>query len=225
MFDKIKFANILRNINETYENQVSFSSASGVNRTYISQFMNMKLDSPPTPKILQGIAAASKGITTYDELMQVCGYTDYMVDFFFDNNVKQKNNRIPIVYEINYNDEKNNFVAVSDDHYILANFILEDNKEYFAYKISDDSMLPLLGIGDIAIIEKKNSFSNGETCLFLLDNKNVFIRKIVDFGTYIELHTTITYNKPITLSKEEIISRNFKILGKVIRVENSSAFK
>lgn len=73
-FNKNKFASILKKINETYENQTYFASASGVNRTYLSQYMNLKLDTPPSPKILLGIAYASKGTTTYNELMQICGY-------------------------------------------------------------------------------------------------------------------------------------------------------
>ena len=32
------------------------------------------LNSPPSPKILKKIANVSEGITTYQELMQICGY-------------------------------------------------------------------------------------------------------------------------------------------------------
>ena len=75
MFDKNKFAIIIRNIKATYETQEEFSKKSGIGRTYLSQYMNMKLDEPPKPKILEKLANASNNITTYDELMQVCGYT------------------------------------------------------------------------------------------------------------------------------------------------------
>lgn len=73
-FNKNKFANILKKINKTYESQTNFANASGVNRTYLSRYMNLNLSNPPTPKILLGIAKASKGIITYSELMQICGY-------------------------------------------------------------------------------------------------------------------------------------------------------
>ena len=86
-------------------------------------------------------------------------------------------------------------------------------------------MLPLVGIGDLAIIEEINSYSNGQTCLISIDDKTIFIRKIIDFKEYIELHTAIPYSQPIKLTDEEKQKRNFKILGKVIKVENSSAFK
>ena len=74
MFDKLKFSQILNKINNTYDTMTEFSMKSGVNRTYLSQYINQKLDSPPSPKVLMKIANASNGIATYNELMQVCGY-------------------------------------------------------------------------------------------------------------------------------------------------------
>lgn len=74
MFDKNKFAQILKNINDTYESQREFSKKSDINRTYLSQYMNMKLDEPPKPKTLTKLANASNGLTNYNELMKICGY-------------------------------------------------------------------------------------------------------------------------------------------------------
>lgn len=74
MFDKVKFAKIIKKISETYESQREFSTLSEINRTYLSQYMNMKLDDPPKPKILEKLAKSSKGLISYEELMQICGY-------------------------------------------------------------------------------------------------------------------------------------------------------
>ena len=219
MFYKDKFSNILKQIKETYNSQEEFARYSGVGRTYISQYMNGNLDTPPKPKILEKIANSSKGITTYDELMQICGYTNYMVDSFFDGAIHQNNNKIPIVYDIAFNKEKNIFVVDTDSRCITANFIMEDQKEYFAFKVKDNSMLPLLDIGDLAIIEKTDKYENGQTCLISLENKNILIRKIVDFKDYIELHTALSFSQPIKLTKEEMIEKHFTILGKVIKAE------
>ena len=76
MFDKIKFAAIIKNIKGYYSSQEEFSKKSEIGRTYLSQYMNAKLDDPPSPKILEKLANSSKGITTYNELMFICGYTD-----------------------------------------------------------------------------------------------------------------------------------------------------
>ena len=218
MFDKEKFGAIIKRINDSSPTQHEFADYSGVNRTYLSQYINMKLDVPPKPKILEKIASASKGITTYDELMQICGYTNYMADFFFNDAVHQQNNRIPVVYDINYNKEKNTYVVDSDSNYIVANFKLEKNKEYFAYKVKDDAMLPLLGTGDLAIIEKTDKYKNGRTYLIEIDNKYI-IRKILIFDDYIELHNSLSYGQPIKIFTKDLESKSFHILGEVIKAE------
>lgn len=73
-FDKETFSNILSEIYRQYQNQREFARNSNINRTYISKYINKKIDMPPSPKILRRLSKASKGITTYQEIMQVCGY-------------------------------------------------------------------------------------------------------------------------------------------------------
>ena len=86
-------------------------------------------------------------------------------------------------------------------------------------------MLPLLGIDDIAIVEKTNIYKSGNTCIISIDNKDVIIRKIIDFNNYIELQTAFPYGQTLKLTKDEMIKRNFTVLGKIIKAENKSAFK
>ncbi len=76
MFDKSKFALIIKKIKDTYSSQEEFSKKSGIGRTYISQYMNMKLDNPPKPKMLERLSDSSNGIISYSELMSICGYSD-----------------------------------------------------------------------------------------------------------------------------------------------------
>ena len=76
MFDKVKFAEIISKINSTYDTMTEFSKKANFDRTYISKYINQKLNNPPTPKILKKLADASNNITTYEELMEVCGYID-----------------------------------------------------------------------------------------------------------------------------------------------------
>lgn len=76
MFNKNKFAQVLKEINETYDSQRDFAKKSDINRTYLSQYMNMKLEEPPQPKILKKLANSSNGIISYTELMNICGYVN-----------------------------------------------------------------------------------------------------------------------------------------------------
>ena len=94
----------------------------------------------------------------------------------------------------------------------------------FQYTATDSAMFPLLDIGDIAFVEKTINCKSGQTILFTLDNKD-YIRKIIKDKDFVELQAMNAYYPIIRLSKEEIIKRNFKIIGRVIKVENTSAFK
>lgn len=74
MFEKDMFSNILSNINNSYSSMTEFAKKANLDRTYISKYINKKLENPPTPKILEKIASASNEITTYETLMRICGY-------------------------------------------------------------------------------------------------------------------------------------------------------
>ena len=62
MFNKDDFAEILTKIYKTYNNQRDFADATGVNRAYLSRYMNKKINNPPSPKILEKIANNSFGV-------------------------------------------------------------------------------------------------------------------------------------------------------------------
>ena len=49
MFNKDDFAEILTKIYKTYNNQRDFADATGVNRAYLSRYMNKKINNPPSP--------------------------------------------------------------------------------------------------------------------------------------------------------------------------------
>ncbi len=96
MFDKKEFSDILKKINLTYNSMTEFAQKASFDRTYISKYINMKLDNPPTPKILQKLANASNGITNYNNLMFLCGYTNH----YQDNDMYQR--RESLFYKLLY---------------------------------------------------------------------------------------------------------------------------
>lgn len=73
-FQKEIFANILNAISYSYESITEFAEISLVDRTYLSKYINKKLNHPPSPEILRKIADNSKGIISYIALLYVCGY-------------------------------------------------------------------------------------------------------------------------------------------------------
>ena len=100
MFDINEFSNILENINSKYDTMTDFAKKANFDRTYISKYINKKLSNPPTPKILKKIADASKGVTTYSELMLICGYIDKIEDNVDTlKNLKTKKMKLEKQYE------------------------------------------------------------------------------------------------------------------------------
>ncbi len=69
------FISILSQISLSYYSQNEFARACNLDAGYISKLLSGKRERP-VPDTLRQIAKASKGITTYKELMQVCGYLD-----------------------------------------------------------------------------------------------------------------------------------------------------
>ena len=92
----------------------------------------------------------------------------------------------------------------------------------FAIYANDNSMAHLLDENDIAILEKATTFSSGGTYLLKLKNGFPIIRKIIKTTHGIELQAMNMWNFPV---QENLKEEDIEILGEVIRVENSSAFR
>lgn len=154
MFDKNKFALIIKKISESYNNQREFSEKSGINRTYLSQYMNMKLDNPPKPEILERLSKASNGITNYYDLMLICDYYSGKHDI-----LSITRNRILNKYEKKIKSLK----LSSDDNYnfhmVIDKFPDSDNCvdyfENFCKKINRDDVEDLLSK---ILVEIEDSF-------------------------------------------------------------------
>lgn len=75
MFNKTNFRIILEKAlgNRT---KMQYSDESGVNRTYISKYLNEKLDNPPNPDIIKKLAEVAQNNVTYEDLMIAAGYLE-----------------------------------------------------------------------------------------------------------------------------------------------------
>lgn len=121
MFDKVAFAQIIKNIKGTYSSQEDFSKKSGIGRTYLSQYMNMKLEDPPKPRILEKLATASNGITTYEELMAICGYinnNDLSVLPYYKDLMTIEKERIKKYKKYNFSKEEQAIYELFSKHVI-----------------------------------------------------------------------------------------------------------
>lgn len=222
MFDKNKFAQILKNINETYISQRDFSKKSEINRTYLSQYMNMKLDEPPKPKILEKLADASNNIVSYEELMKICGYID---EKDFDVYLSSQNNQydihplfnIPVLGKIAAGQ------PILADEYLEGYLPVDPNVygmttpvDYFYLKVSGESMNLKVHNGDYALIHKQDYADDGDIIVAIVNGDDEATLK-----KYKRINeNTIALEPMSTLPMEPIYvnlkDTNFKIIGKAI---------
>lgn len=221
MYNQNKFIEILKKC-QSNTSLNEFARLSGVDAGYLSRIINKKKINPPSPKILEKISKASRGITSYEELMEVCGYVN-LKDIYMQP-IEKNINCIPLLYKLD----------TSQPDFLNENYIIDyipfytkdkniDN--YFAYEINDDSLLPILGQEDIIILSKQNTFEDMHIFLISLDSNLILIRKIVKKDSGIQLQSINPYYPVINLTEEEMKSRNFMVLGKVIKAEITSVFK
>lgn len=134
MFNDKKFTEILTKIKNYYGSISDFANAADVGRSYLSKYINNRLPSPPTPKILEKIAEASNGITNYDELMQICGYLNTSSkEIVIQNILNNFNDKIDLLNipnldkdfifnELSLQDEKDNTVLNKISKYLETNY-------------------------------------------------------------------------------------------------------
>lgn len=98
------------------------------------------------------------------------------------------------------------------------------DSNYFEFVSEDDAMFPLLDVGDIALVYKQTNIEDGSTLLINMNNHNT-IRKFIlsDDKTYYKLVAMNGCYKDMDIKITEL--NKIKILGKVIKSENKSAFK
>ena len=182
MFDQKKFSSILNKIKESYGSVSELAKYTQQSRSYFSKYLNLRLDNPPTPKVLEKIANASKGITTYEELMQICGYItlsgthdinlnsnemdilskmllDYK-EFLKTNNSTEKFDEQKYLSNLSKKSKENIIIAFRRNSLdlILNNHKMDEkNDNYFEFISEDDAMYPLLDVGDIALVYKQNT--------------------------------------------------------------------
>lgn len=111
-YNKEKFLNILDNLKNFFGSQNKMAEALGLSSSYITKIYDENTKNPPAPEYLQKIAANSKGITTYNELMKICGYIENIHSFDTDAFTRSNELKTEILSlekdysDLNLNDEE-----------------------------------------------------------------------------------------------------------------------
>lgn len=178
MFDQSEFANILQKINLTYDTMSDFGKRANFDRTYISKYINKKIKNPPSPKILKKISEASNGITTYNELMFLCGYTNnYQINEYY---LKRENSFYKSFYklkEIGLTDdemEKLKDICLSNTRNNNSNILISEFVSTLPKKIQKD------------VIDFYNSFLEETYSSFKPTDQNININHIQSYNNTFE---------------------------------------
>lgn len=90
-----------------------------------------------------------------------------------------------------------------------------NTKKFYAYKIKDNTMEPIINKKDIIIFEKKTSFSNLEICVIRIANEEAIIRRVSKSNGYILLEP-LNREYDTTVYEEKDLNKIVNIIGKVV---------
>lgn len=91
--------------------------------------------------------------------------------------------------------------------------LVENGQDYFALKVHDNSMSPVLIEDDIVIIKKQNDFDNGDIVVAIINGNEATIKKGKKNNNSILLQPLNTDYEPLIFTKDEMKSIPVKIIG------------
>lgn len=97
--------------------------------------------------------------------------------------------------------------------------------EYFALKVTGDSMLPLLSEGDLVIVHKQNDVESGQTAIILINGDEATVKKVIKTNDGIELHSMNPYYPKKKFSFNDIKNLPVEIIGRVKEAKIKGAFE
>lgn len=125
-----------------------------------------------------------------------------------ENNVVSINIFDCIVSDFNVLCPKNIIGTVDIEKSIISN---GDN--YFALKVKDDSMSPVLIENDIIVIKEQHDFENGDLVVAIINNDEITIKKVQKSDAGIVLQSFNPHYAPLFFTHSDIENLPVKIIG------------
>lgn len=109
--------------------------------------------------------------------------------------------------------------------YITIKENIPNLKEYYALKITGDSMLPLLSEGDLVIVHDQDDVESGQTAIVLINGEEATVKKVIKTNDGIELHAMNPYYPVKKFTFEDMKKIPVKIIGRVKEAKIKGAFE
>jgi len=90
--------------------------------------------------------------------------------------------------------------------------------EYFAIKIKGDSMEPRIWDGDVVIVRKQEDAESDDIVIASVNGNDATCKRLIKYQDSIGLLSLNSKYQPMMFSKDEIIRKPVRILGKVVEV-------
>ena len=210
MLTNVELGMFLKEIRERKEISLrDVEKLTGIGYSHLSMIENGKRN--VTPALLKNLA----NIYQYDylDLYEKAGYID-LIDVETDNK-----RAYPILGTVKAG---YNYLA-SENHigYINIDKKLSDPENYYALKVTGDSMQPILYEDDIVVVHNQNDVENGQVGIVLIDDEEATIKKVIKEENQVKLVAFNSYYPPRILT----IKDKFKIIGKVVEARITKIFE
>ena len=209
------------------ENNLSlraFASKCGLSYTYISMLeknIDYRTGKPIAPT-LDSVKYISNAMNIpIDDLLKML---DDEQEFKLNEDVLPNNlNVIPILGTV-----KAGYDWLAEENvvdYVTLKENIPNIKEYYALKITGDSMLPLLSEGDLVIVHDQDDVECGQTAVIIINGEEATVKKVVKTNEGIELHSMNPYYPVKKFTYEDMKSIPVKIIGIVKEAKIKGAFE
>lgn len=209
------------------ENNLSlraFASKCGLSYTYISMLeknIDYRTGKPIAPT-LDSVKYISNAMgIPIDDLLKML---DDEQEFKLNEDVSPNNlSIIPILGTV-----KAGYDWLAEENvidYITLKENITNVKEYFALRITGDSMLPLLSDGDLVIVHDQNDVESGQTAVVLINGDEATVKKVIKTNEGIELHAMNPYYPVKKFTYDDMKNIPVKIIGRVKEAKIKGAFE
>lgn len=207
----------------------AFANKCGLSYTYISMLeknTDYRTGKPiaPTLDSVKYIAKAMN-IPIDDLLKMLDDEQEFKLNDDADIDIPK--NKIPILGTVKAGYDwlaEENVTGYITDSDIIKSY--EKNiSEYFALKVTGDSMFPLLREGDLVIVHKQDDVDNNQTAVILINGEEATVKKVVKTNDGLELHAMNPYYPVKKFTYEDMKNIPVKIIGRVREAKIKGAFE
>lgn len=211
MLTNIELGKYLKDIRESKDISLrEVEKLTGVGYSHLSMIENGKRN--VTPALLRNLAVLYS--VNYIDLYEKAGYVDLI-----ENNSVENKRVYPLLGTVKagYNYLANENVI----GYVNIDKQVSDPENYFALKVTGDSMQPIMYEDDIVIVHRQPDIESGQVGIILIDNEEATVKKVIKHENYIELVAFNPYYTPKKLDNKN----KFSIIGKVTEARISKIFE